>query len=713
MKKTFIFGKKWKKHLATAITAGLLAGVYAPSVLAFDSVITGTDADSEYKDAEITSDYRGYTFTEEESIVPGINFNQERVTYTVNASSGLTINGTFYNNAYNGFTYNGSRLDVLSETGNAMKVYGSTNEIKGDLSVDSGGNGIVIERLTDTNNGSESPAKFIVNGTVDVKASEIGISLIGGSFSATGLVNIAATGDALDVKDNLYKSWWNTYGKSGEVSIVGGVLESESGNAIKNQGSAITVNGSGDKDVVLVGDITQKAGGASSTANTTVKLNSASSSWTGNLYNESASNLYLTLANGATWTDKVTDSTLDNTMASLTGGADAASAGNIFRNDTRDLTINNYSGFTNIYYEHGAVENNKTTFTAGNTIIKSASEGSQITLLTQQEGVDKDNADELEGVLSSLAGRLYYSGYVNDETNLTAKVGLAETLTQSSAIANLTDVNFDFVEGQGYVGEAPIPDHQVKTSLESAITGGTDADYVYAGILKDDGSYIFTKNTTITTTGAGINTGKDVTINAEDNTLKIVASALKGINNSGGTQNITGNLDIKVTSTGDNDGSAGIYVKNATTNVTGDVNIVAHSESGAKYAIWGISANENGNIIIDGNVTMNTSDGWAVDNGNSGLEYSGSVNKGAAGIEAYKGSAKITGDVNLKVNGVGVLVDWADSSNIDILGGGYIEVNKDITQDSSNNLGSYALETSAGGHIAMNYDRENDVVGNS
>ena len=47
MKKTFIFGKKWKKHLATAITAGLLAGVYAPSALAFESVITAGEVDEQ------------------------------------------------------------------------------------------------------------------------------------------------------------------------------------------------------------------------------------------------------------------------------------------------------------------------------------------------------------------------------------------------------------------------------------------------------------------------------------------------------------------------------------------------------------------------------------------------------------------------------------------------------------------------------------------
>ena len=47
MKKTFIFGKKWKKHLATAITAGLLAGVYAPSAFAFDSVITAGEVEEQ------------------------------------------------------------------------------------------------------------------------------------------------------------------------------------------------------------------------------------------------------------------------------------------------------------------------------------------------------------------------------------------------------------------------------------------------------------------------------------------------------------------------------------------------------------------------------------------------------------------------------------------------------------------------------------------
>ena len=80
MKKTFIFGKKWKKHLATAITAGLLAGVYAPSALAFDSVITGTNADSEYKDAGITSDYNTYSFSGEQNEIPGILLNVGRRT---------------------------------------------------------------------------------------------------------------------------------------------------------------------------------------------------------------------------------------------------------------------------------------------------------------------------------------------------------------------------------------------------------------------------------------------------------------------------------------------------------------------------------------------------------------------------------------------------------------------------------------------------------
>ena len=120
-------------------------------------------------------------------------------------------------------------------------------------------------------------------------------------------------------------------------------------------------------------------------------------------------NLYL--QNGATWTNEqqshattttVKDGIWDgSTLASLHGGKDAAHAGHIFQNDSKNITINNYSGNTNIYYAHTGNGEAAENYAAGDTIIKSAAAGSVVSLITDNKDVAMCNSESVAKVLNA------------------------------------------------------------------------------------------------------------------------------------------------------------------------------------------------------------------------------------------------------------------------------------------------------------------------
>ena len=393
----------------------------------------------------------------------------------------------------------------------------------------------------------------------------------------------------------------------------------------------------------------------SSTVN--LALQGKDSSWNGRSLYEVASgddstsygtfNLWLT--DGATWTNEkngkeVPSGFTGSHVTNFTGGSDAAHAGNIFQNDTKKITIENYSGNTNIYYAHTGNGEAAGDYKAGDTIIKNAAEGSVVSMITDNSGIAMDNEYSIANVLNALAGKLTYSNYVNGENNLTGYVKIADGLTASSKAMQTGDISFSSKDGKGSLKDGSItpgltyPDTQTPESskLNSGITGDAKADYQYKkdGILKEDGSYVFTQDPTVIEVkeGAAVNaTAKDIVID----TTKA-------------------KLELK--------GETGINAENGNVTLNGSTVI-----SGTDAAI---NAGENANVNVNGN--------------NSALTINGSINANGGNITVDSGNASstITGDINA-ANGGSVVISLIEKNSV--MNGGYnVDGNSSIALSLAN-----------------------------
>ena len=393
----------------------------------------------------------------------------------------------------------------------------------------------------------------------------------------------------------------------------------------------------------------------SSTVN--LALQGKDSSWNGRSLYEVTSgddstsygtfNLWLT--DGATWTNEkngkeVPSGFTGSHVTNFTGGADAAHAGNIFQKDSKNLTVDNYSGNTNIFYAHTGNGEAAADYKAGDTVIKHAAEGSVVSLITDNSGIAMDNEYSIANVLNALAGKLTYSNYVNGENNLTGYVKIADGLTASSKAMQTGDISFSSKDGKGSLKDGSIapgltyPDTQTPESskLNSGITGDAKADYQYKkdGILKEDGSYVFTQDPTVIEVkeGAAVNaTAKDIVID----TTKA-------------------KLELK--------GETGINAENG--NVTLNGSTVINGTDAA------INAGENANVNVNGN--------------NSALTINGSINANGGNITVDSGNASstITGDINA-ANGGSVVISLIEKNSV--LNGGYnVDGNSSIALSLAN-----------------------------
>ena len=393
----------------------------------------------------------------------------------------------------------------------------------------------------------------------------------------------------------------------------------------------------------------------SSTVN--LALQGKDSSWNGRSLYEVTSgddstsygtfNLWLT--DGATWTNEkngkeVPSGFTGSHVTSFVGGSDAAHAGNIFQKDSKNLTIDNYSGNTNIYYAHTGNGEATDNYAAGDTIIKHAEEGSVVSMITDNSGIAMDNEYSIANVLNTLAGKLTYSNFVNGENNLTGYVKIADGLTASSKAMQTGDISFSSKDGKGSLKDGSIapgltyPDTQTPESskLNSGITGDAKTDYEYKkdGILKEDGSYVFTQDPTVIEVkeGAAVNaTAKDIVID----TTKA-------------------KLELK--------GETGINAENGNVTLNGSTVI-----SGTDAAI---NAGENANVNVNGN--------------NSALTINGSINADGGNITVDSGNASstITGDINA-ANGGSVVISLIEKNSV--LNGGYnVDGNSSIALSLAN-----------------------------
>ena len=479
-----------------------------------------------------------------------------------------------------------------------------------------------------------------------------------------------------------------------------------------------------------------------------IGLSDNDSSWTGVAFSKDLGttgnpykgiiNLYV--SNGATWNNEAwgkTNAAFDGShVTKFAGGASEAAAGNILQKDSNNLTIDNYSGNTNIFYAHTGNGENASNYAAGDTIIKSAAAGSAVSLITDNTGIAMDNDASVANVLNALAGKLTYSNFVNGEKNLTGYVKIADGLTASSQTKKSDTIKFNSDTGKGYTKEETVnPGGGEKTTFTDAITG--EKQGVFSAVQQEDLSYVFAEDASINInqmthreedpdwegsfiiSGAAVQNAagvENLVINAADKTLKLnvalddktvppVQNAgilnnripLRGIDNSiaGSTTTITaGTLDINIdntysrkTSSGNpliGEGSAiGIYAKSAgekaVVEVTGNTDIKAHGYNN----VYGVNANGNAEIKLHGDLTM-AKDGedWAIDNVIKGQNTTTLVESSwriIAGINANGAGANVTvdGKTTIAAHGSGVVA--ADGATVN-LGAADIEIKNNSSE---------------------------------
>ena len=544
------------------------------------------------------------------------------------------------------------------------------------------------------------------------------------------------------------------------VTVGGGNIQVAKNNskefyALKSDGGVVNVNMNADKNAagtnttVIEGNISaygEKANKAFDMDVTdsivNIGLADQKSSWTGTAFAKDLGssgfpfkgivNLYL--ANGATWNNEAWGKTnaafAGSHVAKLAGGASEATAGNIFQKDSNNLTIDSYSGNTNIFYAHTSNGENASNYAAGDTIITSAAAGSVVNLITDNTGIAMDNDASVANVLNALAGKLTYSNFVNGEKNLTGYVKIADGLTASSQTKKSDTIKFNSDTGKGYTKEETVnPGEGEKTTFTDAITG--EKQGVYSAVQQEDLSYVFTEDASVTVnqmthkeadpdwegsyiiSGAAVQNAagvENLVIKAEDKTLKLNVALddktvppdknagilnnripLRGIDNSiaGSTTSVTaGTLDINIdntysrkTSSGNpmigEGGAIGIYAKSAgekaAVEVTGNTAIKAHGYNN----VYGVNANGNAEIKLHGDLTM-AKDGedWAIDNvikGQNTTTLGESSWRNIAGINANGAGANVTvdGKTTIAAHGSGVVA--ADGATVN-LGAADIEV---------------------------------------
>ena len=426
--------------------------------------------------------------------------------------------------------------------------------------------------------------------------------------------------------------------------------------ALKADGSGvinvnIKDNNADDNVVKFTGDIYAKTNESS----INLALKGKDSQWTGRSLNESADsekhgsfNLWLT--DGASWTNQVTGKSVPSGFAgshvtSFVGGASEATAGSIFQNDANSLTIDNYSGNTNIYYAHTGNGEAASDFAAGDTIIKSAAEGSVVSLITNNSGISMDNEYSVANVLNSLAGKLTYSNFTQDENNLTGYVKIADGLTASSAAMQTGSITFNKEDGKGSLTNGSLkpgftyPETQKPGSnvINQGITGNAKDDYQLKkdGILKEDGTYVFTQDPTeiTVTSGAAVDASKNVNIDTTQAKL-ILKGASAGINTNGNDVTVKGNTEIS--------GETGINAAGGNVTLNGSTDIAGTDAA--------INAGEGGNVDINTN--------------NGALNIKGDINANGGNITVDSGSATgtINGDVNAS-NGGNIEISLNDAQS--------------------------------------------------
>lgn len=437
-------------------------------------------------------------------------------------------------------------------------------------------------------------ADITVNGNVDLKGKAHGIFANAGGSKVT--VN---GGGSIEVDKASTNPYAAIRAEDGIVNM--NVKLDSNGNAVGSLDKKVNIKGNLAVTTGAVNEVDKK--GTLSQIN--LGLTTSDSTLQGVVYNafpdegkkageltfKGEANLFL--ANGAAWmNEKYGDTGTSwggknfegSHLTRLAGGVSADKAGQIFQKDTGNITVDNYSGYTDVYYAHE--ETAPKAMIGGDFIIRKAASGSGISLITDNKGLNTSSnasADKnlVSETLNALANKLFYKAYADGENNLTGFVKIAEGLTSSEAVLKTGDITFKKDNGQGqYLYETAYPNEQVTDPINKTIDGSTASEQVYkeAGIYKSDtDTYKFTKNpaTVNGDSGAAVDAGaKDIHVDSGENTLNLNGGNTGvGVKAEGGkTADIKGNANIT--------GKTGVVADGAGSKVllSGNSNITAEGD---------------------------------------------------------------------------------------------------------------------------------------
>ena len=675
---------------------------------------------------------------------------------TLGGATGIEVRNNDYSKKSN-LTINGDvKMDIQSMGGLGTNMEVSGINVRNNSTLDVNGN-VVIK-----SDDSENPWGLVSTGhahpglssTVGIKAERFNMDAESGLININGNVDLAISGSGIV-----------TYGDGTEINVKGGSVvvdnkyayykdESRTDYAkvfsLASRGGTINMNvekteagmTAGSNKVNLTGNIGVLGGKSYANGDTDLAesvinlgLTTEDSTLVGLVQNNTSKDLKqdgvndnetngqvnMWLQNGAVWTN--TDHGNINLsyakefdgsdVTKLTGGSTKAKAGYIFQKDGRVLNIGKYSGNNVLVYAHTNDGSEASHFAAGDTHIKSAELGSGIIVSTDNNGINLKNEALVQKVLNNLAGKLYYDAYVDNERNLSGKVQIASGLTGSS-ISKLVggDIAFDEGTGKGsYVPGPIIPEHQTETDFTQTLTGieNLDAKYVAAGIVKDNGDYVFEKDSNITIAGseAALDAKNNVVIKAEGSNIHFVtnaeddaAYAIKGtagkdinitadrtvvnaISTSGRADgihmengNMTVNGALNVTAKGN--GAIGIYANKGTQTFNGDVKVDVDGKGGGwgyygasgLYATSQMNDSKGAEIIVNGKVDLSgNGNGIFANSGGSKVTVQGGVIKVAQNDKGYSAIRAEDGTVNMniKVDESGQILGGS-GNDVDIIG---------------------------------------------
>ena len=494
-------------------------------------------------------------------------------------------------------------------------------------------------------------ADITVNGNVDLKGKAHGIFANAGGSKVT--VN---GGGSIEVDKASTNPYAAIRAEDGVVNM--NVKLDSNGNAVGSLDKKVNIKGNLAVTTGAVNEVDKK--GTLSQIN--LGLTTSDSTLQGVVYNafpdegkkageltfKGEANLFL--ANGAAWTNEKYGDTgtswggknfEGSHLTRLAGGASADKAGQIFQKDTGNITVDNYSGYTDVYYAHE--ETAPKTMIGGDFIIRKAASGSGISLITDNKGLNTSSeasADKnlVSETLNALANKLFYKAYADGEKNLTGFVKIAEGLTSSEAVLKTGDITFKKDNGQGqYLYETSYPNEQITDPINKTIDGSAASEQAYkeAGVYKSDtDTYKFTKNpaTINGDSGAAVDAGtKDIHVDSGENTLNLNGGNTGvGVKAEGGkTADIKGNANIT--------GQTGVLADGAGSKVllSGNSNITAGGD--------GIVASGGGTVEAAGITNVAAGAGGKAVRAGGGSSVSLRNGKLKGDVEADNGTVSLHG----------------------------------------------------------------------